>query len=211
MDVLPGFEHQRKFLAASDWARMANCAEISKPGVAYPFLYYDPYYEELVRRQKEYSARVPDSKPEDHRILNEELSPRVYMKPAVTNPQLNDSETDPHSRTVPAEIQVDLDSMKKLLESREKVIHKAQEQVSHQERLIKSLYLEVDRLKANISERTEREIKLGKENENLKKQLQEKVKDAHGEKEYKDLEIKYLNAVELIDQLNWKIYQTSST
>jgi hypothetical protein len=170
---------------------------------ANPFVFYDPYYEELVRRKRIYeskeSADVSKSRTshrEDFEHESIRCEPVYPLKFHLGVPQPSVSES-----WVPDRNSDDKNALTERISSLEGELAEAKAQIKAHERVISSLYSDIDRAKASLTECMERESRFSKELVHLKRAETVSVSD------FKELEGKYLNAVGLIDELNWKLHK----
>ena len=160
------------------------------------FLFYDPYYEELLRRRQIYEARD---------IAKSEKDEAIHSKPKTDR-----SRVDSNRLPIPREASMTEAIQEKdntvMLEEKVRILEgelaEARGQLKANERVINSLYSDLDRAKASVAECLEREARLAKE---LKRVSLNHENDSLTE--LKELEGKYLNAVRLIDELNWKLHK----
>lgn len=172
-----------------------------------PFLYYDPYYDELVRRQRLYAsqAATPKKSPSvSQQFMHEDRN--VASPTGAATVTQYEGNADGASEPSRSEMWQELQNLKSELETKKEEMKEAHAKLESNERVIKSLYAELDRQRASVSELTTRDIKRAKDLEQLRKQN----KASGVPSDYQELESKYLNAIELIDQLNWRLYQSSS-
>lgn len=171
------------------------------------FLYYDPYYDELVRRQRLYAsqAATPKKSPSvSQRFRHDDRN--VATPPGAATVTPKEANVNSASEPSRSEMLQELQNLKSELDTKKEELKEAHAKLESNERVIKSLYSELDRQRASVSELTARDIKRSKDLEQLRKQN----KASGVASDYQELESKYLNAIELIDQLNWRLYQSSS-
>ena len=168
-----------------------------------PFVFYDPYYEELVRRKQLYEKNPPTKStiqinhskqiPLDLGNISHGAEPRLPPATEVRRIPQSDSSTD----------------AVKILEEKvfrlERELEDSRLQIKANERVITSLYNDIDRAKASLDESLERERKLSKDLVHLKRG--ETQSATVSVSDFKELESKYLNSIRVIDDLNWKLHK----
>lgn len=166
------------------------------------FVFYDSYYESLLQRKRE-----RDCLNAGHHILS---LPTQAALPVGTNIEpinlsfLNPSKSVSESRNeqllIPTQDQLNLS-----------LIHSANEipdavKVALLQKAMRTLYIEIDRQKAQVTEVMAREARAVRELTSLRRKVKA---DTHVQtvsiEEFRELEAKYTNAVKLIDDLNWRL------
>ena len=156
------------------------------------FVFYDPYYEELVRRKQQRDRIASRTAPSPHSAARTDIS----TSPVPHSNFLHESE--------PIQIIRNEASYQPSCAYVSQVDHRA-EQVEQLERAMRALYADLDRQKRLLNEALDRESRLARE---LRQLRLPKLPDGHVPlDEFKELEVKYQNALKLIDDLNWKLHE----
>jgi hypothetical protein len=156
------------------------------------FVFYDPYYEELVRRKKERdkveSRAIPSPRPAARTDMSTSPVPHSYSLHETESIHIIRDEISPEP------IHADLTQ-----------VDCRAGQVEQLERAMRALYADVDRHKRLLNEALDRESRLAQELRQLR--LSKAFHGAVPLDQFKELEVKYQNALKLIDDLNWKLHE----
>ena len=240
--------------------RRADTTTLASPKNCYVF--YDPYYEELLKRKRMYEIQAAEklkNSAKDQPRIEEVNTPITtpysvlaafgsILPPATSAEAQNQGGSSaPSSQfqsesSTPAVAPIDEVSITKANAQRDREeqllaeigslkaaiakmrrnstsnpsteLAEANARILANDRLIKSLYTEIDRNKARVTEVTERELRRSKELDALRRKLASKESSPKEATvplaQFKELEMKYLNAVAMIDQLNWKLNEFPS-
>ena len=171
------------------------------------FVFYDPYYEELLRRKRVYDAQAksvsaqkpstPKQASPTHRSLAIHSPPRRstvsdFLSDEIVQSRRRDSAHSPS----------DLIGE---LKSKEEDLKAASLKIEQCERVVKSLYADLDRQKALVSESMDREARAAKALVAARR-----TSDHVPLQEFREMESRFLNAVKIIDELNLKLYQLTN-
>ena len=161
------------------------------------FVFYDPYYEELLNRKRQ---RDLVQKPKE--VIINTWTCSSYAKNAASSHHegtIDDSNANESFASTSHEKGSDDDVPKS------EMIPKASE-VGQLERAMHALYQELDRQKLLLAESMQREAGALKELANLRRKLKSESPSRFvTREEFTDLEAKYINTLQLVDALNWRL------
>ena len=162
------------------------------------FVFYDPFYEELLRRKKDREL-FRDVKMVPLNTWSSFDSPIKDCSISSDASSVSDSLSKSPEKPVPIR-------RNEVLEPREPFSVNSKTDIEQLERAMRALYADIDRQKLMLTESMDREARAAKELLNLRKKLKsENPSRFVSSEEYKDLETKYINALKLVDDLNWRL------
>lgn len=166
-------------------------------------MFYDPYYEELLRRKKQRDASVAKILP-PRKDETESLTPDCD-KTRIIN--ISDSFDSRESGIHNPEFGKDSPRRDSPAVANDTTAARTIEQL---ERAMHSLYSELDRQKRQLGEYMEREARASREVSRLRSKLKSEDRSQYvPTEEFHQLEAKYINALKLVDDLNWRLNQLS--
>jgi len=167
------------------------------------FVFYDPYYEELLRRKRERDECIAKNqfmRKCETQATTPECNKSHEMEAARVSSPLNNNSSSYHDQRGVASKDNTLH-----LSSLEEPGSSTVEQMA---RAMRSLYAESDRHKLRLTESMQRESRANRELVRLRKKLKSEDRSEFVPvEEFRDLEAKYLNALKLVDDLNWRLNQ----
>jgi hypothetical protein len=166
------------------------------------FVFYDPYYEELLRRKRE-----RDSSNHSHHMIAEAdgaINELICARPNGKSP--TEDKLLSHVRIPANHIHSELVMVDTNVDTPDGCCISPKSTVDQMERVMRYLYSELDRQKDLLTDSMNRESRAMRELLQLRKKVKSENRSEYvPSEEFRALESKYINALKLVDELNWRL------